>query len=138
MTATRKAKTGAKGDPANDTTASCKLPLGIPVWESELGRILPRVPPIFRLPPPKARCPYSGLSRTGLLELIAPCERNGFKPPVRAIYRKSHRFAQRGVWQLLADPLFRHLLSVAEHSAEDYMAAVKARVGMREVKENAK
>ena len=122
----------------NEAIAACDPTLGLPGPESELERILARVPPIFRLPPPKARCPYSGLSRTGLLELIAPCERNGFKPPVRAIYRKSHRFAQRGVWQILAEPLFRHLLSAAEHSAEDYIAAAKARVETREIKENAK
>ena len=61
-------------------------PVAEPGVDLDLGvtleRILSRVPPIMSLPPAKGRCPWTGQSRTGLLELVAPCERNGFKPPV--------------------------------------------------------
>jgi hypothetical protein len=35
--------------------------------------------------PVKGRCPYTGLSRSTLYTLIAPCEANGHKPPVRSV-----------------------------------------------------
>jgi hypothetical protein len=96
--------------------------------EQQLARILARVPPLITLPKPKARCRYTGESRTGLVELIAPCERNGFKPPVKAIYKRAHKYAQRGQWLIPAENLFRHLLGLAEHSTEDYLQTAKARV----------
>lgn len=50
----------------------------------------------LRLPRPGSRCPVSGLSRSTLAELVRPCERNGFRPPVdaRVLKRKG---AARGV-----------------------------------------
>ena len=35
--------------------------------------------------PKVGRCPYSGLTRSTLNNLILPCEINGFKPPVRSV-----------------------------------------------------
>ena len=95
--------------------------------EVQLERILARVPPIITLPRPKERCPFSSKSRTGLVELIAPCERNNFKPPVRAIYKRAHKYAQRGQWLIPAENLFRYLLGLTEHSTDEYLATVKAR-----------
>lgn len=50
----------------------------------------------IRLPRPGARCPVSGLSRSTLAELVRPCERNDYRPPVesRLLKRKG---ASRGV-----------------------------------------
>jgi hypothetical protein len=50
----------------------------------------------IRLPRPSARCPVSGLSRSTLAELVRPCERNDYAPPVdsRLLKRKG---AARGV-----------------------------------------
>jgi hypothetical protein len=89
--------------------------------ESQLARILARVPPIITLPKPKQKCPFTGQSRTSLLELVAPCERNGHKPPVRAIYRRSHKHAVRGRWLVPAENLFRHLLGLSEGSNDAYL-----------------
>lgn len=79
--------------------------------EAELARTLARIPPILRLPKTGTRCPYTQLSRTGLSELISPTSRNGGKPPVRAIYQRAHRYAQRGIWLIPAETLFRYILS---------------------------
>lgn len=38
----------------------------------------------IRLPRPGTRCPVSGLSRSSLAELVRPCARNGYRPPVEA------------------------------------------------------
>ncbi len=35
--------------------------------------------------PKKGRCPYSGLTRSALNNLILPCPINGFKAPVRSV-----------------------------------------------------
>jgi hypothetical protein len=50
----------------------------------------------LRLCRPGERCPVSGLSRSTLAELVRPCERNGYRPPVesRLLKRKG---AARGV-----------------------------------------
>lgn len=88
--------------------------------EAQLARILARVPPIITLPKPKQKCPYTAQSRTSLLELVAPGERNGHKPPVRAIYRRSHKHAVRGRWLIPAENLFRYLLSLEADSVEAY------------------
>jgi hypothetical protein len=88
--------------------------------DAQLGRLVARVPPIITLPKPKQKCPHTGMSRTCLLELIAPCERNGHNPPVRAIYRRSHKFAVRGKWHIPSENLFRYLLSLEAESVETY------------------
>ena len=38
----------------------------------------------IRLPRAGTKCEVSGLSRSTLAELVRPCERNGFRPPVEA------------------------------------------------------
>ena len=89
--------------------------------EAQVQRILARVPPLLTLPRPKTRCEFTGQSRTSLLELVAPCERNGNKPPVRAIYRRSHKHAVRGRWLIPAENLFHYLLGLSEGSNDSYL-----------------
>ena len=50
----------------------------------------------LRLPSPRSRCPLSGLSRTTLTELVMPCARNSFRPPVEARVLK-RKGARRGI-----------------------------------------
>jgi hypothetical protein len=88
--------------------------------EAKLARIMVLVPPIITLPKPKQKCPYTGQSRTSLLEMVAPGERNGHKPPVRAIYRRSHKHAVRGKWLIPSENLFRYLLSLEADSVAIY------------------
>jgi len=53
-------------------------------------------PEFIRLPKPGQRCPYTGLSRSSLNELILPCSANDFRPPVRSVVQKK-RHATRGI-----------------------------------------
>jgi hypothetical protein len=67
-------------------------PMRIPLKSSKRNP----TPEFLRLPAPKERCKFTGLSRTSLLELCAPCKANDRKPPVRShVLKKRH--AQRGV-----------------------------------------
>jgi hypothetical protein len=100
--------------------------------EDQLTRILARVPPLITLPLPGKRCPYTGESRTSLSELIAPCSRNGLKPAVKAIYKRSHKHATRGKWLIPSENLFRYLLALADNSTGTYLELSKERKGHKE------
>ena len=86
--------------------------------EEQLERILARVPPFLRLPAQGSRCPYTQLCRTAMLDLVARSKRNGNRPPVRANYLRAHRYAQRGVWLIPAENLFRYLLGLMDAQGE--------------------
>ncbi|HUJ12063.1 MAG TPA: hypothetical protein VL171_18800 [Verrucomicrobiae bacterium] len=45
----------------------------------------PRDPEFCRLPKVGTLCPYTGLTRSKMNELILPCPQNGHKPPVRSL-----------------------------------------------------
>ena len=63
-----------------------------PLTAASLTQNVPLVRPEFiRLPAPGSKCPWCGLSRSGLNQLILATESNGFKPSVR-----SHVLRQRG------------------------------------------
>lgn len=62
----------------------------------------------IRLPKPRGRCPYTGLSRTKLFELATPCRRNGFKPVVESKHLKRPG-AQRGIRLINLSSLFDYL-----------------------------
>ena len=53
-------------------------------------------PEFIRLPKSGHTCPFTGLSRTSLNELIMPTERNGHRPPVRS-YSVCKEGQSRGV-----------------------------------------
>lgn len=65
-------------------------------------------PVYIRLPKPGALCPYSGLSRAKLNELVLPCERNKFKPLV-ASKSLRQKGAQRGIRLVLLESLMTYL-----------------------------
>ena len=125
---TERQRAATKADNSLPTAAPAVVQ-GAEDLETAVQRVLARVPPIITLPRAKQRCPYTGQSRTSLLELVAPCDRNGHRPPVKAIYRRSHKYAVRGRWLIPAEHLFRYLLSLAEGSAEAYsrLAAERTR-----------
>lgn len=64
------------------------------------------VPEFIRLPPPGSRCPWTGLSRSTLNELILATQANGFKPPVL-----SHVLRKRGAKTGVRLVVFSSLLS---------------------------
>jgi hypothetical protein len=68
--------------------------------------------PIYiRLPAPRARCPYTGMSRSGLADLCVPNKANGFRPPVRSIYLKKNKYAKRGIRLIDYASLMKYLRS---------------------------
>ena len=76
-----------------------ELPFEGPVW--------------LRLPAPRTRCHYTGLSRTSLLELCAPCQRNSFQPPVVSkVVRK--RGAIRGIRLICFNSLMTYLRALED------------------------
>ena len=68
------------------------------------------IPEFIRLPKPGTRCPFTGLSRSGLNNLILPTEVNGHKPPVRSVCLRN-RGAMRGTRLIVFDSLIQHLRS---------------------------
>lgn len=66
-----------------------------PVKASEPINIKPE---FIRLPRPGAQCPWTGLSRGKLNQLVLPCKENGFNP-------------QRGVRLVFFDSLMDYLKS---------------------------
>lgn len=65
-------------------------------------------PEWLRLPAPGRRCPYTGLSRTTLNELILGNEKNERRPPVRSVMMKK-RGALRGIRLIDYDSLMQFL-----------------------------
>ncbi len=70
-------------------------------------------PEWLRLPPPGARCRFTGLSRGTLNELTIPCPANDHKPPVKSVVIRK-RGAVRGIRLVSYDSLMAHLENLAE------------------------
>jgi len=66
-------------------------------------------PQYIRLPKRGTFCPYTGLSRTGLNELILPCHANNFRPPVKSFVHKSSKHNIRGIRLIVYASLMDHL-----------------------------
>jgi hypothetical protein len=83
-----------------------------------VGAGLPLTRPEFlRLPKPRTLCPFSGLSRSKMNELVLPCAANGFKPPVRSISLRN-RNQVKAVRLVVYDSLMAYLWSFLESSGE--------------------
>jgi hypothetical protein len=74
---------------------------------------VPAEPEFLRLPPPGVRCPFTGLSRSALNELILPTKQNGFTPPVRSFCLRK-RGAKTGIRLVDYASLKAHILSNVE------------------------
>lgn len=68
--------------------------------------------------PAKGRCPHSGLSRSVLYTLIAPCEANDHRPPVKSAHIRK-RGAERGIRLISYDSLMTYLSTQAKLSDKD-------------------
>jgi len=64
----------------------------------------------LRLPKPGKRCPITGLSRSGINNLILPTKNNNFKPPVRS-YSIKRRGYVRGTRLIVYDSLIEYIMS---------------------------
>ena len=65
-------------------------------------------PEFIRLPKPRATCPVTGMSRTGLYNLCVPTKANAFRPKVPAKCLRSPGNL-RGVWLIPYGPLVEFL-----------------------------
>lgn len=65
-------------------------------------------PEFIRLPRTRQRCPYTGLSRSGLNNLIMPCKANGGFPPVESVSDRK-RGALRGPRLIVFASLMEYL-----------------------------
>jgi len=65
-------------------------------------------PEFIRLPAPGTHCVFTGLTRSGLNELILPCAANRHRPPVRSVCLRK-RGAKRGVRLINFDSLLAYL-----------------------------
>jgi hypothetical protein len=70
-------------------------------------------PEFLRLPKPGMLCPYTGLSRSAINELILPTPRNDFKPPVRSFCLRQ-RGAKTGIRLVDYSSLREHILAHEE------------------------
>jgi hypothetical protein len=73
----------------------------------------PVKPEWIRLPLPGHTCPWSGLKRSKLNELILPSEINGHKPPVKSICVRN-KGQKKGVRLISFDSLMAYLNSMVE------------------------
>lgn len=64
---------------SNDASQYTASPVAVPVVTAK-----PVYPEWTRLPKSGTRCPWTGLTRSKLNELVLPCAANDFKPPVRS------------------------------------------------------
>lgn len=67
-----------------------------PIMEADNDVASNTRPEMIRLPAPGQRCPWTGLSRSGLNELILPTRANDGRPPVRSFVLR-RRGAKTGV-----------------------------------------
>lgn len=68
---------------------------------------------IFIRLPKKGLCPYTGLSRSKLNQLILPCEQNDWNPPVKSACLRQ-RGALKGTRLIVLDSLLEYLYSQVE------------------------
>jgi len=70
----------------------------------------PAIPPEFiRLPKDGTLCRYTGLSRSGMNQLILPSKLNGYNPPVNSFIQKTNPHTIRGVRLIVYESLIAYL-----------------------------
>jgi len=67
-----------------------------------------RDPEFIRLPKTGTLCPFTGLTRSKLNELILPCALNDYKPPVRSVVLRQ-KGAIKGVRLVVFKSLIEYL-----------------------------
>jgi hypothetical protein len=65
-------------------------------------------PEFLRLPPPGQQCAFTGMSRSGLNDLILPTPENDFKPPVKSFCLRK-RGARTGIRLIDYDSLISYI-----------------------------
>jgi hypothetical protein len=81
-------------------------------------RVAHPVPEFIRLPKPRQLCPWTGLSRSKMNELILPCPANGGRPPVKSVSLRK-RGSLRGTRLVVYDSLISYLKNQLSESTEN-------------------
>lgn len=76
----------------------------------------PITPEFIRLPKPGTLCPWTGLSRSKLNELVLPSPVNEFKPPVRSVSLRN-RGQIKAVRLIVFDSLIGYLRGLMAEQA---------------------
>ena len=78
-----------------------------------------RMPMFLRLPKPKERCEYTGMSRTTMCELTVPSEINNFAPPVKSHVQTTRTGAKRGIRFVDSESLLAYIRSLPARAEID-------------------
>jgi len=76
-------------------------------------------PRYIRLPKAGTVCPHSGLSRSGLCQIILPTQANKHTPPVRSFSLKSNKYSVRGIRLINYQSLVDYLEEMESNSEQD-------------------
>lgn len=76
------------------------------------------IPEFIRLPKPGQLCPWTGLSRSKMNELILPCPANGGKPPVKSVSLRK-KGSLRGTRLVFYESLISYLKNKLNESNEN-------------------
>jgi hypothetical protein len=79
-----------------------------PVTMPPARGIIQRDPEFLRLPRTGTLCPFTGLTRSKLNELVLPCPQNDHKPPVKSVCLRQ-RGAVKGIRLIVFKSLMDYL-----------------------------
>jgi hypothetical protein len=98
-------------DTAQFTSVPASETIAVPVAQ-------PIVPEFIRLPKPGQLCPWTGLSRSKMNELILPCAANDWKPPVKSVSLRK-KGSLRGTRLIVYESLVSYLKNKLNESNEN-------------------
>ena len=96
----------------------------VPVWTTAsvtVGSTAGAVPEFIRLPRPGTLCPFTGLSRSKMNELILACPANNFRPPVKSVSLRK-RGQTKAVRLVCYESLRAYLHKLLEEQTEEVAA----------------
>ena len=99
------------------TAAVSSQPITDPVRMPPASGIILRDPEFLRLPKTGTLCPFTGLTRSKLNELVLPCPQNDHKPPVKSVCLRQ-RGAIKGVRLIVFKSLMDYLHGQEGSAAE--------------------
>ncbi len=97
---------------SHDTAPFTSIPPKEPTAVSAATRPIPE---FIRLPKPGQQCPWTGLSRSKMNELVLPCATNGWNPPVKSVSLRK-RGSVRGTRLVAYESLISFLKNKLNHS----------------------
>ena len=84
-----------------------------PILPNPVEGLTPPTPTFIRLPKAGSRCPWTGLSRSKINQLILPCDANGHSPPVKSALLRP-KGALKGTRSILLESLLDYIMAHVE------------------------